>query len=245
MTCLLYGIVSSDSRRRDRDSVPLVLPPGVDGAVVSLIEGGGLGAAVSLIDPAGLTPSVPRLLSFARVVEALHAHRTVLPMRYGCLLGDEGQLVALLRDRREEYAAVLRGLRGCVEMGVRVLLPAEPSAPRASVASAPSAVSGRDYLIGRAARAAREEGLAGALAAARERVLGALGGLAERTEADRNGTVNPRFASLHFLVKQEAVTSFCREFRRIEQEEPALLLLSGPWPPWSFVVPERNGRRHG
>lgn len=241
MTWLLYGIVSSGSRQCARDSAPAVLPPGVGGAVVRVIEEGGLGAAVSMIDPADLTPNVARVLAFAKVVEALHAHRTVLPMRYGCLLGDEGQLVGLLRDRREEYAAILQGLRGCVEIGVRVLLPAEPSAPRAPVESAPRAASGRDYLIDRAARSAREASFTGTLAAAKERVLGALGGLAERTETDENGTVNPGFASLAFLVRREAVTSFRRAFRRIERTEPALLLLSGPWPPWSFAVPERNG----
>lgn len=241
MTCLLYGIVASHSRQHGRDSAPLSLPPGVGGAAVRLVEEGDLGAAVSMIDAAHLTPNVARVLAFAKVVEALHARRTVLPMRYGCLLGDKRHVVDLLRDRGEEYAAILQGLAGCVEMGVRVLLPAEACAPRAPAEAATRPASGRDYVIARAARAAREETVVRALAAANARVLAALRGLAERTDTDRNGTVNPGVASLAFLVRREAVTSFRRAFRRIERTEPALLLLSGPWPPWSFAVPERNG----
>jgi hypothetical protein len=244
MTCLLYGVVFSSSGEPDGGPTPLVLPPGVGAAAVRLVEEGGLGAAVSMIDPADLTPNVARVLSFAKVVEALHAHRTVLPMRYGCLLGDEGQLVDLLRDRGEEYAAILQGLDGCVEMGVRVLLSAEACAPRTPVESAPRPASGRDYLTERAARSTREETFVRALAAAKERVLGALGGLAERTETDRDSRMTPRFASLYFLVKRDVVKSFCREFRRIDQTE-SVLLLSGPWPPYSFVVPDRNGNGHG
>ena len=238
MTCLLYGIVFSSSREHDGGPTPLVLPPGVGGAAVRLVEEGGLGAAVSMIDPADLTPNVARLLSFARVVEALHAHRTVLPMRYGCLLGDEGQLVDLLRDRGEEFAAILQGLDGCVEMGVRLLLPAEACAPRTPVESATRPASGRAYLIDRAARAR-------ALAAAKERVLGALGGLAERTETDTNSRPGKRFASFYFLVKRGAMESFRQAFRRIERTESVRLLLSGPWPPYTFVVPSPNGNGHG
>ena len=245
MTCLLYGIVFLGSRQRGRDSAPLVLPSGVGGAVVRLVEEGALGVAVSIVDPADLTPNVARVLSFARVVEALHAHRTVVPMRYGCLLGDEGQLVDLLRERGEEYAAILQRLDGCVEMGVRVLLPAEASAPRAPVESAPRPASGRDYLVDRAARSTREEKFVSALAAAKERVLGALGGLAERTETDNNPRLDQRFSSLYFLVKRGLVESFRQEFRRIEQTESVLLLLSGPWPPYTFVAPSPNANGHG
>ena len=245
MTCLLYGIVFSDSRQRGRDPTPLVLPSGVGGAVVTLIEEGGLGAAISRIDPADLTPNVARVLAFAKVVEALHAHRTVLPMRYGCLLGDEGQLVDLLRDHGAEYAAILQGLDGCVEMGVRVLLPAEVSVPRALVESATRPASGREYLIGRAARTTRVEHFARTLAAATERVLRVLGGLAERTKTDRSGTANPHYASLDFLVKREVVTPFRRQFRWIERTESARLLLSGPWPPYTFVVPAPSGNGRG
>ena len=83
MTCLVYGIVFSEAGDRGSGHPPPGLPPGVGGAPVRLIEAGGLGAAVSWIDPPDLTPNIARVLSYAKVVEALHADRAVLPMRYG------------------------------------------------------------------------------------------------------------------------------------------------------------------
>ena len=243
MTCLLYGIVFSSSREPDGGPTPLVLPPGVGGAAVRLVEEGGLGAAVSMIDPADLTPNVARLLSFARVVEALHAHRTVVPMRYGCLFGDEWQVVNLLRARGEDYRAILHGLDGCVEMGVRILLPIEPFSPPFSLEM--EGTSGRAYLARRAARYAREEATARALATLTERARQGLAGLAERTETDNNSRADQRFSSLYFLVKRGLVESFRREFRRIERAEPARFLLSGPWPPYTFVASSPNGNGHG
>ncbi len=245
MTCLVYGIVFSQLGDRGSGHPPPGLPPGVGGAPVRLIEEGDLGAAVSRIEPADLTPNIARVLSYAKVVEVLHADRAVVPMRYGCLFEEEPRVVELLRLRAEEYATLLRGLDGCVEMGVRVLLPTEPSLPGPPFGPEIEGASGRAYLAARAARYAREETTDRALAAVTERLRGALEGLAERVETDRGGA-DRGLSSLFFLVKRGAVESFRRAFQRIERAEAARLLLSGPWPPYDFAAPERRpGNGHG
>ena len=246
MTYVLYGIVFSPARAEVGSDGAPALPPGVGGVPVRLIEDRGLGAAVSTIDPLDLTPTVTRLLSYAKVVEALHADRAILPMRYGCLLRDDSQAIEPLRAHGQEYAAVLRGLDGCVEMGVRVLLPTEPSAaspsPFLPVTEAPS---GHAYLIYRAACCARDAGVTRARTAVVERLRAALGGLAERTATDAGAFgANPRLVSVCFLVKRRAVERFHRAFRLVERTEPARVLLSGPWPPYSFVTLERLRDEH-
>ena len=241
MTFLLYGIVFSQSGGHP----PPGLPPGVGGAPVRLIEEGGLGAAVSWIDPPDLTPNSARVLSYVKVVEALHADRAVLPMRYGCLVGEEPQVVELLRVHGEEYAAILRGLDGCVEMGGRVLLPTESSVRCPPSGSEIEGGAGRAYLTVRAARYAREDEVARALAAVTERLRGALDGLAERTETDHGVRADRGLSSLYFLVKRGAVDSFRRAFRRISRTDSARLLLTGPWPPYNFAAPERPGDGRG
>jgi hypothetical protein len=233
MTCLLYGIVFSPSEGH----LPLELPQGVGGAPVKLIEEDGLGAAVSLIEPPDLTPNVERVLSYARVVEALHADRTVLPMRYGCLFREEPRVVELLRLHREEYAAILRELDGCVEIGVRVLMENGNSSNAdcgVLVAESLSQAPGTAYLAGRRAVYAerewrdREEG----------KVVAALTGLFVRWKAESLQSNSPHVA-LSFLVKREAVEPFRVAFRRFSRTERARLLLSGPWPPYNFAAPER------
>src|SRR3972149_1891686 len=158
MTCLVYGIVFSRPGGPVSAPPPPGLPPGVGGAPVRLIEERGLGAAVSRIEPPDLTPNVARALSYAGVVEALHADRAVLPMRYGCLFEEERQVVELLRVHGEEYAGLLRGLDGCVEMGVRVLLPTESPFPCPPLDPEIEGASGRARLAARAGSPGRGEG---------------------------------------------------------------------------------------
>ena len=241
MSCLLYGIVRAPAGASAGGAPPPPLAPGVAGAPVRLIEHRGLGAAVSAIDPPDPTSGVEPLLTYAKVIEALHVDRTVLPMRYGCLFREEAEVVELLRARGDHYAAVLRELEGCVEMGVRVLL-APPSSP---CRPATCCGSGRAYLAERAARYAREEEAARAGAAVVACLRGALGGLARRTRTEPGGGADRPVASLDFLVERGAVESFRRAFRRIQGPASARLLLTGPWPPYSFVTSERDGDRHG
>jgi hypothetical protein len=245
MAFLLYGIVFSQSGGPGSGRPPSGLPPGVGGAPVRLIAEGGLSAAVSWIEPSDLSPNVARALSYAGVVETLHADRTVLPMRYGCLFEEDRQVVELLAVHGQQYAAVLRGLDGCVEMGVRVLLATESSSPPPSFSSESGGASGRAYLTARAVRHARAEEVAGALAAVTERLRTALDGLAERTETGHGVRAAPGLSSLYFLVKRGSVEPFRRAFQRIERAEPARFLLSGPWPPYNFVGPERDGNGRG
>ena len=144
---------------------------GIDGQPVYLIDDDGLCVVVSpLPQPAGaLAADVSRILDFEKVVEAFHRARTVLPFRFGCVLGGEMRVRQALRARRGEYQALLQRLGGCVEMGVRLLLPWKDRAPSGdgagpySVASgaAPAGTSpGMHYLHARRARYQEEERLA-------------------------------------------------------------------------------------
>lgn len=240
--CLLYGIVFAESGEHARGHSPPGLPPGVCGAPVRLIDEGVLGAAISWIEPSDLTPNFARALSYAKVVEALHADRVVLPMRYGCLFGQEDQVVELLRVHGEEYAALLRGLDGCVEMGVRVLV--ERAEGRARVAEVPSHPPGRSYLAGRTAVYAEKDRRAHEEGRVVERCREAFAGLFVKFRAEYSSARAPDVA-LYFLVKRGAVDSFRQAFGRISRAESARLLLSGPWPAYNFAAPERQGNGHG
>jgi hypothetical protein len=99
---------------------------GVQGQPVSLVSKNGLSAAVSGIPDSELTPDISSVLACQKIIESFHSHPAVggvIPMRYGCLLNRLSQVLRLLKERHNQYEALLEELEGCVEMGVRILVP--------------------------------------------------------------------------------------------------------------------------
>jgi len=156
----------------------------------------------------------------------------VIPMRYGCFLAGIPELQRLLRENAREYGTLLKELKGQVEMGIRILLPER--AERSPERDQP--VTGRDYLAVRRAHYGMSEGVFCHHESLLDRYDQALGGLysKRRVEADeRGGRV---VVSLYYLIPENTVGLFRRALARTETAEGAKALVSGPWPPYSFVV---------
>ena len=98
-----------------QDVVELPQDPGI-----RIVAGHGLAAVVSQVEESTRGPSISSLLAFEKVVEAIAARQTVVPMRYGCLMESEQQVVQLLEDHRQEYEALLIRLRDMTEMGIQI-----------------------------------------------------------------------------------------------------------------------------
>ena len=156
-----------------------------------------------------------------------------------------------LRARRGEYQAFLVRLNGCVEMGVRLLLPWKDRAPSgdgpgphsAADGAAPAGTSpGIRYLHARRARYQEEERLALEEEEDEtvERCRTAFTGLYVdfRSELSRIRGPGVRMASLVFLVKRDREEAFREAFRVLSRKEGTKILLSGPWPPYNFVTGE-------
>ena len=181
-----------------------------------------------------------------------HYHRrgAVVPMRYGCVVEQESQAIQLLEEHGPQYEALLQELDGCVEMGLRVLLPSGPWAtvipggPEGSREVAgpcppdPAAAADRlglTYLTARKAHYASQDRWTKEYRQAADAVPGAV----HRTVCQmHHGSSFPRLPllSLYFLVPRPAVESFRQAFRQLTESESARLLLSGPWPPYNFVT---------
>jgi hypothetical protein len=243
MSCLCYCI-------GHHPGPPLAAPlPGVGGRVVYRVADRRLSAAVSRIDRAELAPDLPRVRAYERVVTSCHRLGTVVPMRYGCVVERESQVIETLSAHRAHYEALLRELEGCVEMGLRVLLPSGPWA--AVTPGGPAACRevpgppppdpaaahrlGLAYLTARKAHYAHQDRWTAEYRQVAARCRARFDGLFVKciTEAP-----SPRLPvlSLYFLVGAPAVPAFRRAFRRLSETESARLLLSGPWPPYNFVT---------
>lgn len=241
MSCLFYCICPNS-----RPKLPETLR-GVGDRPVYRVGRGFLSAAVSTIAGAPLSPELALLRAYERVVVSLNQQHTVIPMRYGCVVEQESQVIQLLEDHGPRYEALLQELDGCVEMGLRVLLPPGPwaavtpgGADTCREVAGPHSPPGLErlglaYLTARKAHYARQDRWTAEYRQAADRCQTRFAGLFVKCKTEPPSPRLP-LLSLYFLVRREAVASFRQAFRRLAEADPARLLLSGPWPPYNFVT---------
>jgi hypothetical protein len=164
------------------------------------------------------------LRKYSDVVQSL-AERlpSILPARFGTCVQDLVELSFILQSRQQTLLRNLRDVRGRVQMTGRILQP--PGRAGVVSTSSSSAVSGADYLRGRAAAAASEKevvGFAPIRAAVRRWIRD------ERVE--KQGTV----ASVYHLVPRGQAEKYRRALEQAAQQAGVRLTVSGPWPPYAF-----------
>jgi hypothetical protein len=210
MTLMLYGIIPSGS---------LATPMrGIGGQPLRAVSSAGLTAIVSA-QPAAPAADEETLRTYAGTVEALGELGTVLPARFGTRLADERAVVEMLRERREALTATAARVRDAVEMGVRV-------AAERGVDSEGGDGSGpgHRYLRARLEERRHAEHLA-------DQINSAVGDLAR----ERRVRLSPRPGTLllgAYLVEADAAATFSERIAGLGERD---LILSGPWPPYSFV----------
>jgi len=219
MKVLLYCVCQQDENEPSYG-------PGIRG-----LTGHGLTAVVSEVDEPTTAPSVSSLLAYERVVEAIHAQQTVIPLRYGCLMESEEQIVQLLEDHRREYEALLDRLRGRTEMGIRLLWSAS-AVPPPSLAQSPGAA----YLTSLRNRYGSQDAPAAEEVLLADRIVTRLAGWSTEQHREVLSSQQGRLLSLYFLTPKSAAEEFRSKVRTISTPRGVKLLLSGPWPPYNFVA---------
>lgn len=192
-----------------------------------------------------------------RAIEAVFAHHTVLPVRFGTLAEDDGDVRAMLELEYGEYRALLDAMQGKMEVGLKAVFD-EQLIYREIVASSPEISRRREAVaklppgqahwqlveIGRMV----EEALEAEKARVREEIMQALGGaccdfrLTDRLLGER------MIMNAAFLVERAGEAAF-------EQQVDALAVRYGEqikfkyvtgFPPFNFVclVVRWLGARH-
>ena len=199
--------------------------PGLEDAPVEARETAGLTLAVS---QHAATPELSNdaVLRHAHVVEQLaQAAAAVLPARFGLGFEDELSLQRGVGAQAAELRAALERVRGCAEVGLRVLSPEREERPE----ERPEApLGGGDYLRARLRETTERERLAGELHDALARHA--------RDSTRRVPAGGRTLLSAAYLLPHDDVGAFRREVERLERSHPELALVcTGPWPPYSFA----------
>lgn len=181
------------------------------------------GAPAGPGSPASAQTATPGALwEHERAVGELMESFALLPVRYGTRLAP-AQAEAFVRERREELLTALDRVRGAVEVAVSVRSPQPVSA---AAARADAAGPGTAYLRWRLERSR-----------ATARMQDQLGPLAElaRESAWPSPREGRETLSAAFLVARERLRAFAERARGLDETCPELeLLVTGPWPPYSF-----------
>lgn len=180
-----------------------------------------------------------------RVIEALAAHTTVLPLRLATVYLDDQRVRQMLEARLEAFATRLSDLAGQVEWGVKIyaVAPAATEGPEPS--ADPGLSPGRAYLSRRRAqRHAREDTYRDAEQvarriedAAREVAVDRVQHRAQQGELARGPGEN--VVNDSYLVPMAHAEQFRAGVLRAAEGLPGVRVeVTGPWAPYSFATPE-------
>lgn len=181
--------------------------------------------------------------AYAAAVDQIHRQETILPLRYGCVVASEEGLADLIRRHREAWLPALDEVEACDEMGLRLLLDVSAARPPDPPQSQPDTLQDRPgtaYLASLRARIEGENARTAEATRAADAIREALAGLSRRSAVERPGPGRERLLSLSFLVPRSRLKDFSLAVRALEGRAPGKLLLTGPWPPYSFAGPEPN-----
>jgi hypothetical protein len=220
---------------------------GFNGAAVSTVPYRALAAATSPLERGAPRPTTENVWRHEAIVEALRQQGPALPVRFRTVLADASAVADALAERYDVLAADLVRLGDKVEFGLNVLwdppiTPGEDLAP-GSEAAEEAQGPGACYLHARLAAYRREVAVrerAGALARELDRELSV-------HALKRRCTLLPTprlLVRATYLLEPGHVPAFQDAFAQLRRAHPDLrLLLSGPWPPYSFVTPPEGGER--
>jgi hypothetical protein len=209
----------------DRPDLASPRPRGLVQAPLESLCEGALAAIFSSHEHAPGEPAPDALWAHERVVERLMEDRTVLPMRFGSKVDDEGALRALLAGDQQRFLHALARVHGRVELGVRALQPASTGA-RVPVTAAAS--TGRDYVLAKLDDERRLDRATTELHAPLEAVA------VEVCRQPLRGA--DEILRGAYLVDRRMISRFRAVVARLQHAHPDVAILcTGPWPPYSFV----------
>jgi Gas vesicle synthesis protein GvpL/GvpF len=158
------------------------------------------------------------LWEYERVIERLMASHPVLPARFGTVLSDEAEAQALLESREHGLGKALRLVRDAVELGLRVGWRTEPE-------TGPE--SGTAYMTRRLGQLRRARDIAEALTPLHELARASQICVAPRPELA---------VAAAYLVDRSLVSAFADKVARLDRQlDDAVIVCTGPWPPYSFA----------
>jgi hypothetical protein len=153
----------------------------------------------------------------------------------------------MLNRNNNVCLSALRELEGCVELGIRMIVESQESepAPVETALDLPPRSLGVRYLAARKYHYIARDRFPRQGTDLTEEIREAFRGLFVKCRMETSPVPHSIFRapvmSLDFLVERKNVSAFRQTFRMLNKGSHAKILLSGPWPPYSFVPTHMGG----
>jgi Gas vesicle synthesis protein GvpL/GvpF len=218
---------------------------GVAGRAVKVLTDEELSVPASVFDGDVVPVTRDNVLRHESVVRSVLAQTTPLPFRFGTLVTEE-TLRSYLQARRSALADKLRAVRGCVEMGVKIIW--RNSMDRegliAKTESEESLGIGASFLRTKRITLLGDQILTGQASEVVTWLNKRVGNMVRQEQIN----VRPRekmVLSVAYLVERDLLKAYRDLLGEARAERPDLhFLTSGPWPPYSFANIELEFKTH-
>jgi len=178
-----------------------------------------------------LQPTKEMVLAHERVVESFLDTSTLLPFRFGSVVSEAG-LREFIQANAATLGADLDKVRGCVEMGLKVMSPAgSTSISDVEAAERP----GTTFLKAKLGLLQVQKEVAGWVGAA-------VAGIVRQSDVSMiSGAGQPIVRIAHLVLRYHLDEYKSHIDTLVQQRTDCGFLRSGPWPPYSFISTPRVG----
>lgn len=222
-------------------------PSGIENQGVYQINLGSSAPVLStLLTTSEVSLSKEAIYQHENIVEFFMNYGTVLPVRFNTLFNNKEELINTLNRYRLEIETNLLKVSGCIEMGVKALAKEgnEGNEKKSNTKSSLNNVQNiqvesskaKKYILDKFS-SHKEAFYLQEKYKAQAKVIYSL-----LKEFAKQGAMFPVAANSYmilnsvFLVPKESITNFKEKFHKIKADHKEFaFLLSGPWPPYSFV----------
>ena len=243
MKIYAYGVI--DSSEKIDESMK-----GLDGAPLFNIPYRDIGIVVSDLNAQIQKEDKTSVLKHEEVVEMLMDKFTVLPMRFSTLFSGKEQVLLMMKNYYDDFIENLDRLREKIEFGVKTIWPGDLIRERITTAHRKSdnlplvaSSSGKSFMKEKFENYKIDKEFEEEADRCIAIVDGFFSKFISEKRLEKLKTDN-LLLSASYLVDKEKRDDFKKAFEELRGSGGDLkYLLSGPWPPYNFIILSRPGDR--
>ena len=244
MDKIIYAIMGKSCSRSELNDLVKNIE-GISGSTLYALSFREIAVAVGDFSSSKFAITKELAIDFARVIEQLSQKLTLLPIRFGTFLKSDDDILQLMEDHHDSFYNNLLKVANKAEFGLKVMWDYEKGVEKIKGKSEEEEVKAETYFTKSTANTnylldkIRKHKLEDALLHHVEQLIGEISGHLSIINPDckfKKMVSKTLILDGVFLVDKNKKDEFVRAVDLLKQQHDDLhLLLTGPWPPYSFV----------